>query len=369
MGDNDTKNTFQKIWDSYSHRQNRFSSYWWFFLLFPEGENCYGAEQLMVVLAGNTKKKFKFNGEYAEPMNTSVEEDKEQFNAAISGWYSNEEEVVELINDNSRAELSPHGLLDTSKHSENDDGLRIKSRSENEGFDVKLRNDETHLEFQSYPKIEEDEWPKEALDTQKLGLGANLINWSNKKFEGNLRIDGEPREIEGIGYFQRVSLDVPGMPWKWIHTVFPNGDIFIGFIPFIGPHILRKKYKFFQSEALENISYPVKATGTWIKGETGETVKFDKTRIRVQPKNDGHPKFKVKATKKGEGKMEFTVNTRNHIENNVKSPILKGLTHSRYTYNEYTFSVENFNTTIKDIEVENPENGHGNIEYSYGLWI
>ena len=41
------KRVFDLIWSQMPHMPNRMSSSWWFFLLFPKGEDGYGPKQFM----------------------------------------------------------------------------------------------------------------------------------------------------------------------------------------------------------------------------------------------------------------------------------------------------------------------------------
>ena len=257
---------------------------------------------------------------------------------------------------------------------ESEDGreaLKIDSiEGERDGFDVKVSGESSILKFEAFKFPEDKEhWPKEKFDANELGMGANDVDWTRMKFEGKLEVDGEKKEINGISYFARVCLNIPGMPWKWFYTVFPDSSVFIGFTPYVGPQLLRRKHKFSGSDLIENLTYPLESSGAWIEGDTGEIIEMDEVRVKAKTRENEHPKFKVKGSKEGEGEISFTVDPSHCIENPAERPILSGLTSAKYFYNQHTFSVENFNSTIEEIEVENPENGYGNLEYTWGLWF
>ena len=371
MSDNDLDHAFDQIWTVQPDRHNRFSSAWWFFYLFPEGDEGYGPEQLMVAVMANKNKLSEFNGLETEPMNLSREDGKEKFNSVINSWYSNKEELIEIVKDTSKTELSPKGRLEAfNKPASAGKNLVIESRSdERDGFQVHLKNSHYTLDFETFNNSnEKGQWPKENYNLDKLGLGANLINWTRMNFKGELKINGVKKDITGAAYFQRVCLHIPLMPWKWLYTVFPIGDVFIGFIPYLGLQHIRRTYKFSSKNHIEDLTWPIKTVGKWIKAETGEIIEFDKVTIKTLLHDNDAPNFEIKAIK-DEGAIKFTAHTEKDIKNVMKKPVLAGLTENRYFYNEYIFSVEDFESTLNEIELNQPENGYGNFEYTWGQWL
>ena len=56
------KRAFNLIWSQMPHMQNRMSSSWWFFLLFPKGDEGYGPKQIMYAITARAGDEMNISG-------------------------------------------------------------------------------------------------------------------------------------------------------------------------------------------------------------------------------------------------------------------------------------------------------------------
>ncbi len=89
------KRVFDLIWSQMPHMQNRMSSSWWFFILFPKGEAGYGPKQFMFSVANRAGDVVSINGVQLPgiDLNRSIKNGEDQFDAMSVGWYCEGKEV------------------------------------------------------------------------------------------------------------------------------------------------------------------------------------------------------------------------------------------------------------------------------------
>jgi hypothetical protein len=373
----DHQRVFDRIWQQYPNRQNRTSSSWWWFILFPEGEEGYGPEQLMFSIASRAGDDIRVNDipmaglDLDRPIKNGVDE----FSAISVGWYGDDKAVHEgLVNQPATAKLSRDGSI--SAWAESEDGKRggeIRAATDRPlGLEAHFAGEKGEAEFEAWGDLNNRvDSPVQAMDTQTAVGGMDLVAWRRMQFEGEFDLPDGPERLEGICYFQRVCLNLPLFPWKWIWAFFPDGTAFSAFVPFVGPQVLRRGYQFFDSKRVERSTIPIRQSGLWDSATGDQLVEFDSA--SVEPVFDGgpHPHFEVEVSD-GEGNyVEFTATSYGHARNYIDRSILGGFAESHWSYNEYLFRMENLHGEIEGQPVDKATmgQGFGTLEYACGLGL
>ena len=373
----DHQRVVDRIWTQYPDRQNRTSSSWWWFILFPEGEEGYGPEQLMFSIASRAGDAIRVNDipMAGLDLDRSVEGGVDTFSAISVGWYGDDEAVQEgLVNQPATARLSEGAI---SAWAEDGDGTKrggeiSESTDRPLGLEAHFASEKGEARFEAWGDLENRvDSPVQAMDTHTALGGMDLVAWRRMEFEGEFDLPDGPEQLSGICYFQRVCLNLPLFPWKWIWAFFPDGTAFSAFIPFVGPQLLRRGYRFFDSKRLERATIPVKQSALWDSATGDRLVEFDSATI--EPVFDGgpHPHFEVEVSDGTGNRVAFTATSYGHARNYIDRPLLGGLTESHWSYNEYLFRMENLSGTIegKPINRETVGQGFGTLEYACGLGL
>lgn len=373
----DHQRVFDRIWRQYPDRQNRTSSSWWWFILFPEGEDGYGPEQLMFSIASRAGTSIRVNDipmaglDLDRPIKDGVDE----FSAISVGWYGDDKAVHEgLVNQPATARLSRDGSI--SAWADGDKGKRggeiMASTDRLLGLKAHFAGQKGEAEFEAWGDLENRvDSPVQAMDTHTAVGGMDLVAWRRMQFEGEFDLPDGPERLEGICYFQRVCLNLPLFPWKWIWAFFPDGTAFSAFVPFVGPQLLRRGYRFFDSKRLERSTVPIQQSGLWDSATNDQLVEFDTASMRPVFDDGPHPHFEVEA-RDGEGNfVEFTATSYGHARNYIDRSILGGLTESHWSYNEYLFRMEDLRGEIEgqSVDSETMGQGFGTLEYACGLGL
>jgi len=209
------------------------------------------------------------------------------------------------------------------------------------------------------------------MDTHTAFGGMDLVAWRRMQFEGEFDLPDGPEQLEGICYFQRVCLNLPLFPWKWIWAFFPDGTAFSAFIPFLGPQVLRRGYRFFDSKRVERSTIPVKQSALWESSTGDRIVEFESATIEPVFDEGPHPHFEVEVSDGNGNHVSFTTTSYGHARNYIDRPILGGLTESHWSYNEYLFRIDDLQGEIegRQINRETMGQGFGTLEYACGLGL
>lgn len=371
------QSAFDQIWMQLPERQNGSSSSWWFFILFPEGEAGYGPKQMMFAMASRAGDRLRVNGDWVPGMDPDrpVEDGVDEFPVVSVGWYGDDQRVHEhIVNQPAEATLSPAGSL--TAWSDEEDGARrggeIRASEDGPGLDAHFVGEDCNVRFEAWGDGDTDiSSPVVATDVETAAGGSHLVAWRRMRFEGEFDLPGGRQTLEGLCYFQRVCLNLPLFPWKWVWMVFPDGSAFSVMVSFVGPQLLRRGYRFFSSSTLERATLPFRRTGFWEWGDSGERVEFDT--ISVTPVLDAgaHPDFVVEARNEGGDSVKFLAETYGHARNWIDRPVLWGETESHWSYNEYLIRPEGLRGHAggKVVDGETMGQGFGTLEYATGLGL
>ena len=373
----DHQRVFDRIWRQYPDRQNRRSSSWWWFILFPEGEDGYGPQQLMFSIAARAGDRIRVNGipMAGFDLDRDTAGGTDSFSAISVGWYGDDETVHEgLINQPATARLADGSI---SAWAAGGDGTKrggeIKESTDRPlGLEAHFAGEKGEAKFEAWGDLENRvDSPVQAMDTHTAVGGMDLVAWRRMEFEGEFNLPDGPEQLSGICYFQRVCLNLPLFPWKWIWAFFPDGTAFSAFIPFLGPQVLRRGYRFFDSKRLERSTIPVRQSALWESSTGDRIVEFDSATI--EPVFDGgpHPHFEVEVSDGDGSHVEFTATSYGHARNYIDRSLLGGLLDSHWSYNEYLFRMDDLQGTVegKPITEETVGQGFGTLEYACGLGL
>jgi hypothetical protein len=367
---------FDRIWWQHPERQNRTSSSWWFFILFPEGPRGYGPRQLMFSVAARVGDRIRVNDTWLPGMDLDrpTENGVDQFDAISVGWHGDEQEVHDrLVNQPAEATLSRDGSL--TAWADREDGARrggeIRAAADRPlGLEAHFIGDEGEAQFEAWGELDSRiTAPVQAMDLDTIAGGVDLVAWRRMQFDGEFALPTGRERLSGTCYFQRVCLNLPLFPWKWIWAVFPDGSAFSAMIPYVGTQLFRTGYTFHASQTLERATIPLQQSALWYDGPTDELVTLDTASVTPTIDGSPHPDFKVRATNDDGDELAFVASTYGHARNHIDRPILRGLTESHWSYNEYLFQMEELRGQIRNRPVNQHRLGQafGTLEYAWGL--
>ncbi|MFO7834393.1 MAG: hypothetical protein R6V31_10170, partial [Halohasta sp.] len=374
----DHRRVVDRIWTQYPDQQNRTSSSWWWFILFPDGDEGYGPEQLMFSIASRAGDDIRVNDIPMQglDLDRQIEAGVDEFSAISVGWYGDDEAVHEgLVNQPATARLSPDGSI--TAWAEGEDGTKhggeiSESTDRPLGLEAHFAGEKGAAKFEAWGDLENRvDSPVQAMDTHTPLGGMDLVAWRRMQFAGEFDLPDGPEQLEGICYFQRVCLNLPLFPWKWIWAFFPDGTAFSAFIPFLGPQVLRRGYRFFDSKRLERSTIPVRQSALWESSTGDRIVEFESATIEPVFDDGPHPHFEVKVSDGAGNHVGFTATSYGHARNYIDRPILGGLTESHWSYNEYLFRMDELRGEIdgRQIDRETMGQGFGTLEYACGLGL
>jgi hypothetical protein len=369
---------FDQIWWQMPERQNRTSSSWWFFILFPEEEEGYGPRQLMFSIASRVGDSIRVNDVWLPGMDLDrpIENGIDEFPAISVGWYGDGQQVHEnIVNQPAETTLSREGSL--VAWADREDGAKrggeIRASSTRRlGLDAHFVGDKGEARFEAWGDLDSrNTSPVEAMNVDTVAGGAHLVAWRRMQFKGDFDLPGGRETLEGLCHFQRVSLNIPLFPWKWVWALFPDGTAFSVFVPYMGPQLLRKGYRFFGFNALERATIPIRQSGLWDWGTSEQRVRFDTASVTPIFDSGSHPDFAVHARNQQGDFVEFKATSSGHARNYIDRPVLRGRMETHWNYNEYLFRMEELEGRIGDTVVskETMGQGFGTLEYAWGVGL
>ena len=365
------------IWDQMPEKQNRSSSSWWFFLLFPEGPDGYGPRQLMFTIASRAGKEMRI----ADIPLTGIDpkrrlsNGRDHFEAISVGWYCDGQQVFDdYIRHAGSAVLdTQEGSLDCRHHGPEGYGMTFRtSRTRPLALEAEVCGPMGQARFEAWGDLDAKfSSPDVSMQIDTALGGTHYIGWRRLNFRGRFDLPTGPETLQGAGFFQRVCLNVPTFPWKWIWAVFPDQSVFTAYVPYLGLNLFRKGYKFFRSNRLEQATIPISQSATWKPPGSAEPVVF--TRMSATPVlgRGPHPEFEIRAGNKAGDRVAFTAVPYGLSRFYIDRPILGGLTESHWNYNEYMFRMDGFEAMIGGRSLNRRSHGqaYGSLEYTYGLGL
>ena len=371
------RRVFDLIWSQMPAMQNRSSSSWWFFILFPRGAEGYGPRQLMFSIASRVGKRIRVNDVWLPgiDLNRPIVNGVDRFHAISVGWYGDGRQVHEdVVKRPALATLSSEGSLtawaDCQDGTSRGGEIRA-SRRRPLALDAHFTGKKGQARFEAWGDMDSLlTSPDEALNIDTVAGGVHFVAWRRMHFQGEFDLPGSRETLQGFCYFQRVCLNVPLFPWKWVWAVLPGGEVFSAYVPYLGPQLFREGYRFFSSNALERATVAIRPAGLWDWGSGAQLVRFDTARV-TPILDDPHPHFAVAARNRQGDFVRFTATSYGHARNYIDRPLLRGRIETHWSYNEYMFRMEELYGRIgdRDISKETVGQGFGTLEYTWGLGL
>lgn len=370
------QNPYDLIWQRFPERQIRSSSVWWFFLLLPKQAQGFGPKQAMFSLLSIVGDTVKINHKEQPGLNRylTINGDEERLNTTAVGWFFDGQQMHEnIVHQSSQAVLSQDGSISAWHKLDNGDQFGGELRAcatKPFGIEAAFSGSRGYAHFQAWgdPQSEITS-PVAPYDVNTVFGGYHVVTWRHLRFAGEFSYPHGTKQLEGIGYFQRVCLNVPPFPWKWIWAAFEDETVFSCFIPYIGPHLFRGRDRFF-SERLERATIPLGKGGFFSRGDTREPAMFDK--VDVVPILGGkYPQFMVSCRAANGDFMRYRAVPNGHAQLLLDRPFLGDFWHSRFNYNEYPFKIDQLEGRVggKVLNRKTLGNGFGNCEYTWGLGL
>jgi hypothetical protein len=371
---------FKDIWRHHPELQNWSSSSWWFFLLLPKQEQGYGPKQMMFTFASRVGELIKVNQTWQKGIDPDRKLGKtEEFMTTVVGWVNDGKNGCEHVVDQAALAKLSYANQSLQAWSEDDNGFSygggikaINSSSFEIEAHFKGRKGEGRFNIWSAgdseidtPQIFDFRGPVQG----KLG-GTQLVAWRRFEFSGEFTSPSGTEEHSGIGYFQRVLMNVPMFPWKWAFMVFENGSTFSAFIPYFGLQLLRRGDKFFK-QVLERMVLPIAPGAYFYDTESGVSTIFDTSTILPVFNESEYPNFLLECKSKNGDFIRMKLESHSHAQFLLDRRIVKFLYQSAFNYNEYLYKVTKIQGSIDGVPFNKSKYGQawGNMEYTWGMSI
>lgn len=367
---------YDLIWSQTPEMQNRTSSSWWFFLLFPKQPEGYGPRQMMFTIATRAGEKIRISDEWLAGLDTkrTVPDGEDTFEAISVGWYFDGETLHEdVVKETAVTRMS---LKDRTIHcwADNGNGYQINDVPDKTlTMAAHIKGAKGEAQFEAWGDLNcLDSSPHESINVDTPVGGTHFIAWRRMNFKGEFDLPVTGKEtLEGIGYFQRVCMHVPLFPWKWLWMVFPDGSMFSAYVPYIGLNMRRKEYGFFASERKERAVINISGKAFWDWNDASERTWLKNCKVTIGLNGDKYPHFEVRAQNKQGDFVNFTAVPYERGEFFIDRPILGGRVETHWHYNEFLIRAENLSGSIqgKAITKETMGQAFGSLEYTYGLGL
>jgi hypothetical protein len=375
----ENQRVYDLIWSQMPHMQNRTSSSWWFFMLFPKDGEVYGQRQLMFAIATRVGDRIRVNDVWLPGLDLGrpILDGVDRFAAMSVGWYCDGETVHhDILKQAADTTLSlREGVIRCWSDEEDETGYGLelrKSATHPLGLAANVRGRNGSAQFEAWGDLDGlHSSPHESLDIDTPLGGTHFIAWRRMHFAGTFDLPGGKETLSGIAYFQRVCLNVPAFPWKWIWAVFPNGAMFSSYVPYVGLNLLRKGYTFFESNWKEQAAIDIAAAGFWDWPGPAEQILFNEARITPILGEKAHPNFLVQVRNKRGDFLSFLAAPYGQTRFFIDRPVLGGRLEMHWSYNEYMFRMEQLAGRVSGqaITRETMGQAHGTLEYTYGLGL
>ena len=366
--------------------------WWWLVMLEDEGGNPAG-KQLMVLWSTKDNPIVEVNGVKWQPVGRpGIDEDG---GIAIEGmvaawWYDGKEMHEPLIMKECKMVSldDKHPLWPTKGSGEGsgaviplvDDDLSLGLTEGNKKFWLNLTSDEA-AQKNGAPKSIKAEltpwWGPPSKLTYKNNVFLSNMGYDILRIQGtkaSIVIDG--KEFEGTGYFQKVSVQAPTLPWFWGMLHFDDGSYLDWFMPHLSFSCLNLDDKPWKLRDI--FRNPKIGSGIFHDAKRDRTEEFKNCEVELLEPEDGEeilidndgnklPKFRVRLWNE-KTKISLEVRAASRAKWTFDQPTRAGMV-SHLTYNEYP--LELLRISILDEKGLRTKKDyswiHGNAEHSWGL--
>lgn len=368
---------FDLIWSQMPDHQNDMSSAWWFFMLLPKQENGYGPKQMMFTLASRVGREVSIKGVWHEGLDLKrqINNGVDRFNTIALAWiHDGEQYHGDFLRHPANAVLSKEGYLKAWAKQENGQlyGGEICADQERPlALNAYYKGPKGEARFNVWGSMDgRYTYPEESVNVKTPLGGAHMIAWRRASFAGEFTSPSGTERLEGVTYFQRVSLNFPPFPWYWIWAMLEDGSLFSAYVPYIGLNFFRRDYSFY-APRLEQTALTLHSTAFLDIPGRSEPKQFDKCRVTPIPDGGPHPTFLVKAEARNGDFLSFLIVPYGHTRIPMKRKLFRRAVETHYDYNEYIFRMKELNGRVgsRIINHQTAGTGYGSLEYTWGLGL
>jgi hypothetical protein len=369
---------YDYLWKPLTKLMNKYTSNWWFFLLLPKQRKGYGPKQLMYTFATQKGKILRLNGRWCKGMKNINDQPINKMNGIATGWYFDGHKMHEEL-----SFLPGELILDTPSRSLQIQAPHIDKKQiihSKEDYYAKMYQDDNkilHLEFSGLNGKGKFQFWMDHVSTMtrpfvlhrqiKLG-GVHMAALKYLHFKGTIETHSGKESLEGVGYFQKVMMNMPMFPWLWHWSVTENGSVLSYFSAYIGFQALRRNLSIWP-HSLESHTRNIQSSAYFYDNKTHQEYNFKKVKIKPETRKGKLPYFKCEGTNpQTNDLLSFRCYPYQHTNFITERPLVNGIT-NKFTYNEYP-------VRVKDLELKIDNNQHdyefhepifGNCEYTWGL--
>ena len=365
---------YEQIWQHIQELQNWSSSSWWFFVLLPKRGDGYGPGQYMFTFASRAGEIYAVNRVWQKGMDVHrpVSHTVDRFMTTAVGWINHGNEVhEEIVLQPVEATLDANGSLRAWAEQENGEihGGEIISRDDDHHTtDVFFKGKRGHAKFTAWAESEwEYDRPSISDVRSKMG-GVHLVAWRKLNFKGEFKSPEKTEQVEGVGYFQRVCMNVPMFPWFWNYTIFEDGSLFSAFQPYVGLQLFRKGTWYFKNKTERAFVVPM-SSSYFADHKSKETIVFNHTQVKPIIGKGEHPWFEVRSKNDKGDYIQILFSSYGHAQFLLDRRMILALLESRFNYNEFMIKVERIEGRINGSPLPKAQigQGWGNMEYTWGI--
>jgi len=371
----------------------RLSWWWWWVILFiPDPDNPSRSRQLMVLWSSKETPAIRVNDHWWKPgSRMRVDENRGHVvpGMVCSWWYDGKEMHEPLLMKECKMFSldDKHPLWPIEGNGEGsgaviplvDDDLSLGLTKGNKKFWLNLTSSEA-AQKKGAPKSFKAEltpwWGPPSKLTYKNNVFFSDMGYDILRIQGtkaSIKIDNE--DFEGTGYFQKVSVQSPTLPWFWGMLHFDDGSYLDWFMPHLSFSCLNMDDKPWKLRDI--FRNPKIGSGIFHDANRDKTEEFKNCEVElIEPvneeiltDNDGNklPKFRVRLWNETT-KISLEVRAASRAKWTFDQPTRAGMV-SHLTYNEYP--LELLRISISDEQGLRTKNDyswiHGNAEHSWGL--
>jgi len=371
----------------------RLSWWWWWVILFiPDPDNPSRSRQLMVLWSSKETPAIRVNDHWWKPgSRMRVDENKGHVvpGMVCSWWYDGKDMHEPLLMKECKMFSldDKHPLWPIEGNGEGsgaviplvDDDLSLGLTKGNKKFWLNLTSSEA-AQKKGAPKSFKAEltpwWGPPSKLTYKNNVFFSDMGYDILRIQGtkaSIKIDNE--DFEGTGYFQKVSVQAPTLPWFWGMLHFDDGSYLDWFMPHLSFSCLNMDDKPWKLRDI--FRNPKIGSGIFHDANRDKTEEFKNCEVElIEPvneeiltDNDGNklPKFRVRLWN-DTTKISLEVRAASRAKWTFDQPTRAGMV-SHLTYNEYP--LELLRISISDEQGLRTKNDyswiHGNAEHSWGL--
>ncbi|MFW6142379.1 MAG: hypothetical protein ACOC53_07455 [Candidatus Saliniplasma sp.] len=360
-----TAPSYKNIWSLKTEDMLQgLSWHWWWWIFFIDNpSNPSKPKQLMILWSTKQIKQIEVNGMPWKQKNPpSYENGKLTFNGMTAAWWYDGEKMVEpLMLDGSDFEVKKDGGSGELNPLLEGKDYRFYGNSKRYHVNIVDEDNDFRFELTPWNPYLQDHRFNEQYYIRNYNY--NILKIYGMKLNG--LIDGE--KVTGSGYFQRVSVNSPAMPWYWGLIHCEDGSFIQYFKPFIGLQIFRTKPD--QNSYLDRGDIALSKDLLFYHKGTDTEYKFDKKYLSIDYTIRGQlPVVKV-IGEDSHKKLQLTLKAYSRAYWRFEQP-RKYMMKSILFYNEYPAVVKEFKFSLKDkdLEVGKEDLGktYSNFEHSWG---